>query len=255
MIFDSHCHLNDPQFKKDLEEVLSRAKSFGVEKILIPGYDLPSSIKAVELAEKYNLYASCGLHPHDAKKFTPATLKEIERLEKSSSKVVAIGEIGLDFYKNYSPQEVQKEVFTQFLQLAESLKKPVILHVRNAYKEVFDIIEDFSLVSVIFHCFSGGPQEAEIILQRENYYISFSGTITYKNDALIRVAKLVPPEKILIETDAPYLTPSLEKGRNEPAYVRHVLKKISDIKKIDYEELAKITYENTIKAFGISENS
>jgi len=108
---------------------------------------------------------------------------------------------------------------------------------------------------VIFHCFSGGPQEAEIILQRENYYISFSGTITYKNDALIRVAKLVPPEKILIETDAPYLTPSLEKGRNEPAYVRHVLKKISDIKKIDYEELAKITYENTIKAFGISENS
>ncbi len=175
----------------------------------------------------------------------------MERLIKSSSKVVAIGEIGLDFYKNYSPPDIQQEVFKQFLQFAEDYKKPVILHVRNAYKEVLDIIKDFHLVSVIFHCFSGNPQEAELILQEANYYISFSGTITYKNETLQKVAKIVPVEKILIETDAPYLTPSVEKGRNEPAYVRHVLKKISDLKKIDYNELAEITYNNTLKAFEI----
>lgn len=207
----------------------------------------------MEIAEKYNFYASCGLHPHDAKKFTTTTLREMERLIKSSSKVVAIGEIGLDFYKNYSPQDIQREVFKQFLQFAEEFKKPVILHVRDAYKEVLEIIKEFHLVSVVFHCFSGGPQEAEVILQEANYYISFSGTITYKNEALQKVAKIVPVEKILIETDAPYLTPSLEKGRNEPAYLRHVLKKISDLKKIDYEELAEITYNNTLKAFKIQE--
>ncbi|MEO0241689.1 MAG: TatD family hydrolase [candidate division WOR-3 bacterium] len=252
-IFDSHAHLNDPQFKKDLEEVIGRAREKGVEAILIPGYDLSSSIKSIEISESYSFYSSIGLHPHDAKKFTGNTLSEYERLLHRSNRVVAIGEIGLDFYKNYSPPDIQIKVFQEFLTLSAKHNLPVILHVRNAFDETFRILEDFekNLPAIIFHCFSGGPEEIVQLSSKPNYFISFSATITYKNTKLIKAAEILPLEKILVETDAPYLTPSTLKGRNEPAYVVEVVKKLSEIKKIDPGKLAEITYSNTIRAFRI----
>ncbi|HOK22473.1 MAG TPA: TatD family hydrolase [Candidatus Hydrothermia bacterium] len=256
-MYDSHCHLNDPQFNKDLNEVIERAKNVGVSQILIPGYDLPSSIKAIELAKKYNFYAACGLHPHDAKRSVPTTLREFDNLIKNHPDIVAIGEIGLDFLKNYSPPEVQIKVLHEFLQLAATYNKPVILHVRNAYREIYDILKDYEsdLPSIILHCFSGGPGEIASILEKENYYVSFSGSITYKNQNLVKAAKIVPESKILIETDAPYLTPSEQKGRNEPAFVLYVLKKISEIRKKTQEEMANIIYSNTLKALRISNSA
>ncbi len=215
---------------------------------MIPGYDLPSSVKALEIAEKYNLFASCGLHPHDAKKFTRELLREIEQIASSSKKVVAIGEIGLDFFKNYSPPDIQIKVFREFLELAKSLKKPVILHIRDAYKEVFDLLERHNLPSVILHCFSGTPEDAKYAVKR-GYYVSFSGTITYKNEKLIKSLEVMPMEKLLVETDAPYLTPSIEKGRNEPSYIVHTVNKIASILNTDPEEVAELTFQNTLNAF------
>ncbi len=252
-IFDSHCHLNDPQFKRDLESVIERARNCGVEQILIPGYDLPSSYKAVELAEKYGFFCSIGLHPHDAKRFTNTTIKEFERLLTGCNRIVAVGEIGLDFYKNYSPQEVQIKVFQEFLEFAAKFSRPVILHIRDAYKETFKIVEDFEkyLPAVILHCFSGGPDEIIHAVSKPNYYISFSGTVTYKNSRLHKALELTPLDRILVETDAPYLTPSEYKGRNEPAYINQVVKKIAEVKNKTPEEVAEITFSNTRKAFQI----
>ncbi len=237
--------------------MIIRARESGVTDILIPGFDLPSSIKAVEIARKYGFFASCGLHPHDAKKFGSGTIREFESLAKKEKCVVAIGEIGLDFYKNYSPREVQVSVFHEFLQLACNLKKPVILHVRNAYAEVFRILEDYNsdLPSVILHCFSGGPEEVEQIRYKDNFFISFSGTITYKNPGLIKAAKITPENKLLIETDAPYLTPSQERGRNEPSFVKHVLNKMALLRNKRPEEISELTFQNTHRAFKTKGNS
>jgi len=194
-----------------------------------------------------------GLHPHDAKKFGPGTLREFERLIKSSPKVVAIGEVGLDFYKNYSPRETQIEVFETFLHIAVQHCKPVILHVRDAYSETLEILEGFiqELPSVIFHCYSGGVEDAFKILSKPNTYISFSGTITYKSPKLAKVAELTPLDRILVETDAPYLTPSKEQGRNEPSYILHTVIKLSTIKQQDVTTIAHQTYNNTLRAFNL----
>ena len=247
-IYDSHAHLNDPQFKKDLEEVLFRAKQSGVERIFIPGYDIKSSSRAVELAKSLNFKASAGVHPHDAKNFNSETLKKLEQLV-SSPHITAIGEIGLDFYKMYSPKEAQIRVFRSQLEIAVKFRLPVILHVRDAFEDVFRILSEYNneLPGGIFHCFSGGSDEAEEVLKFKNFYISFAGSITYRNSKAKRAINTVPLDRMLVETDSPYLTPSKVKGRNEPAYIVYTLKVISKILNIPLQIVAEKTYNNAVK--------
>jgi len=247
-IYDSHAHLNDPQFKKDLEDVLSRARQNGVKRIFIPGYNIKSSSKAVELAKLLGFKASAGIHPHDAKDLNPEVLKKLQQIANSPH-VTAIGEIGLDFYKMYSPKEDQIRAFQIQLEMAIKFKLPVILHVRDAFEEIFKILSTYNneLPGGIFHCFSGGPEEAQEVLKFRNFYISFAGSITYRNSKSKKAINTVPLDRMLVETDSPYLTPSKAKGRNEPAYIVYILDTISKILNIPVGTVAEKTYNNAVK--------
>ncbi len=252
-LFDSHCHLNDPKFKKDLEEVIERAKENSVAHVIVVGYDLKSSRKAIELAHLYEdfIRAAVAIHPHDARTVTEESLKELKELAKDPF-VVAIGETGLDYYKNYSPKEDQIRVFIEHINIANELGKPVILHIRDAFEDAFKILEEHPVKEKgVFHCFSGGPEEAQRAVEIE-FYVSFSGTVTFNSKKLEEAALETPDEKILIETDAPYLTPVPKRGRrNEPAYVYFVAQKIAEIKGKSIEEIASTTFRNALDLFKI----
>jgi TatD DNase family protein len=255
-LFDTHAHLNDPAFDSDLLDVLERARLSGVRKILVVGYDLPSSIKAVELSRKFpnSIFASVGVHPHDADDFEKSMISELEDLAKDNG-VVAIGETGLDFYKLYSEKNSQREAFYAQLDLANRLQLPVILHVRKAFREVFDILKEIKPVKGgVFHCFSGGENEAKRALN-DGFHISFSGSITFGSEKLEKALKILPYDRILIETDAPYLSPHPMRGkRNEPSHLRYIAIKISQILDIDRNALALTTYRNALLLFGIPQS-
>lgn len=250
-LFDSHCHLNDEVYEDDLDEVIKRAEDEGVERIVVVGYDLDSSKKAIELSEKYDfIYASIGLHPHDSTELTSELLDAFRKLGKHE-KVVAVGETGLDYFKMYSPRDAQKEAFKEQIKLANELELPLILHIRKAFPDVFEILDEIKPEKgAVMHCFSGGRNEALYGISK-GFYISFSGSLTFSKK-LKEFVKDLPLDKILIETDAPYLTPHPYRGRrNEPRYIKYIAMELSYLLDRDIEEVAEITYRNASKFFAL----
>lgn len=255
MLFDSHAHIDSSKFDDDREMVINRAASNGVELIMNPGADLESSINAVKLSEEYDfIYAAVGVHPHDADTMDENMLEVIKSLALKD-KVKAIGEIGLDYFYDNSPRDIQKHWFKRQLELAKELKLPVIIHDRDANQDVFDILREVNSfeTGVLLHCYSGSAELARQYVKL-GAYISIAGPVTYKNARkTVEVVESIPLDRILIETDSPYLTPMPHRGkRNEPMYVRFVCEKIAQIKNLPYEEVEKATNENARRYFDIS---
>ncbi|ENQ3108320.1 TatD DNase family protein [Bacillus sp. 491mf] len=254
MLFDTHSHLNAEQFKEDLQEVIARMKEVGVSYTVVVGFDEVTIKKAIELAETYDfIYAAVGWHPVDAIDMTEEHLKWLEELA-AHPKVVALGEMGLDYHWDKSPKEVQKEVFRKQIRLARKVNLPIIIHNREATQDIVDILkeENASEVGGIMHCYSGGVEVAKQCVEM-NFLISLGGPVTFKNAKKPKeVAMEIPMEQLLIETDCPYLTPHPFRGkRNEPSYVKLVAEEIAKLKGLFYEEVAIKTTENAKKLFGI----
>lgn len=254
MLFDTHAHLNADQYKEDLIEVMERAKEAGVSNIVVVGFDTLTIKRAMELAEEHDfIYACVGWHPVDAIDMTDDDLKWIEELA-SHPKVVAIGEMGLDYHWDKSPHEVQKEVFRKQIRLAKKVKLPIVIHNRDATADIVEILREEGAAEVggIMHCFSGSVEIAKECLDM-NFYISLGGPVTFKNAKKPKeVALEIPLDKLLIETDCPYLTPHPYRGqRNEPSYVKLVAEQIAEIRGLTFEEIARATSDNAKKLFGI----
>ncbi|MGE7763535.1 TatD family hydrolase [Peribacillus sp. NPDC097895] len=255
MLFDTHVHLNAEQFNEDLEEVIERAKEAGVNNMVVVGFDRPTITKAMELIETYDfMYAAVGWHPVDAIDMTEEDLLWIEELS-NHPKVVAIGEMGLDYHWDKSPKDVQMEVFRKQIRLAKKVGLPIIIHNREATADIVNILkeEEASLVGGIMHCFSGSAETALECINM-NFYISLGGPVTFKNAKKPKeVAAAVPLDRLLIETDCPYLAPHPYRGkRNEPSYVKLVAEQIAEIKQLPIEVISQATTENAKKLFGIN---
>lgn len=251
-MIDSHAHLNDPRYDSILDDVIARAQAAGVEGIINIGYDLPSSRRAVELAQEYGwMYAVVGIHPHDADGVTPEIMVELEALAKEKG-VVAIGETGLDYYYDNSPRDIQRKVFRAQLDLARRLDLPVVIHSREATQDTLEIIKENPDNRYLLHCYSQSLESAKIYLDL-GCFISFAGPITFKNaDKLRKVAAAIPLERLLIETDCPYLAPVPHRGKtNEPAWVKFVAEKLAELHNISLEELIEITNNNTREFFNL----
>ena len=254
MLFDTHVHLNDKKYEEDLVDVINRAQHDGVSKMLVVGYDARTNRVAIELAEKYDfIYAAVGWHPVDAIYLTDELFAELEEQVKHP-RVVAIGECGLDYHWDTSPHNVQKEVFIRQIKLAQSIKKPLIIHTRESIADTLEILkeQDAKVVGGVMHCYSGSVETAYEFIKL-NFKISLAGPVTFTNGRKPQsVAKNIPLEELLIETDAPYLTPHPHRGkRNEPAYVSLVAKKIAEIKEVSYEEVCEQTMKNACGLFKI----
>jgi len=252
MLIDSHAHLDTKDFDKDRDEVIIRANKSGINNIITVGVDFKSSLSAIDIAHKYEgVYAAVGFHPHNARIASYEEMKMLIDRVVSDSKIVAWGEIGLDFFKNYSPREDQVKVFKQQLRIADELDIPVIIHDREAHEQVISILKDYKNRGVI-HCFSGDLDIAMRFIEL-GFYISIPGTVTYKKASKIRrVVSDVPLDYILIETDCPFLTPHQKKGqRNEPLFVKFTAQEIALIKGIDLDEVYKVTTNNAQRLFGI----
>lgn len=272
MFIDSHAHLNSKDYKADIDEVVKRAQDAGVEYIINPGTDFDSSRAAIELAEKYDLiYAAVGFHPHDAAKASDKLLEEIERISHHP-KVVAIGEIGLDYHYNYSPQEIQRKVFTKQIEIAQRRNLPIIVHMRESESDTLSIVKEevrksqnwrlnipknrYPSPKGVFHSFAGDAATAWKVIHL-GFYISIPGVITFKpktnlKSKLVEVAENVSIEHILLETDSPFLTPVPHRGkRNEPAYVKYVAEKVAEIQKLSVEDICRASNLGVYKLFGI----
>lgn len=255
MLFDTHVHLNAEQFNEDLEEVIERAKEAGVNNMVVVGFDRPTITRAMELIETYDfMYAAVGWHPVDAIDMTEEDLLWIEELS-NHPKVVAIGEMGLDYHWDKSPKDVQMEVFRKQIRLAKKVGLPIIIHNREATADIVNILkeEEASSVGGIMHCFSGSAETALECINM-NFYISLGGPVTFKNAKKPKeVAAAVPLDRLLIETDCPYLAPHPYRGkRNEPSYVKLVAEQIAEVKQLTIEEVSQATTENAKKLFGIN---
>lgn len=251
MLIDTHAHLQD---YADLKTILNRAADKGVEKIICIGYDLESSLTAAKLARQHKeVYAVVGIHPHSATDLNEKVLTQLFQLGREE-KVLAIGEIGLDYYRNLSPQEDQQKAFVAQLGLARELKKPVVIHDRDAHQEVLDTLkkEKGGINGGIMHCYSGHLPLA-VELMKIGFYISFAGPVTYKNAKKTQeVAAKIPLDRILVETDCPYLTPEPLRGKqNEPANVLYVAEKIAQLRQKSLDEIAYQTTLNAHKVFRI----
>lgn len=242
-IVDTHCHLDNERFSEDLVEILQIIEE-KLEFCVNIGCDLKTSLKSIELAEKNkNVYATVGVHPIDIEKFNEEIEREFEKLA-SNKKVVAIGEIGLDYYHMSAPKEIQILGFEKQLQLAEKIGKPVVIHSRDAISDTVEILNRYKNITGVIHCYSGSVEVAKSMIDR--FYIGISGTITFKNaKKLVEVVKEIPLERLVIETDSPYLTPEPFRGkRNQPTYVEYVAQKIAEIKGIDVEKVIEVTTKN-----------
>jgi len=245
-LIDTHAHLQWPVFKNDREQVIERAFSGGLAAIINIGYDLNASHEAVQIANNHkNVYAVVGIHPHNAKTIRTDVLASLRELARAP-KVVAIGEIGLDYYRDLSPRQQQTEAFEEQLQLAKELQLPVVIHDREAHADVLQMMRKFGKeISGVLHCFSGSIEMAEEAIKL-GYMISIAGPVTFPNARrLHQVVEHLPTESIVLETDCPWLTPQSKRGkRNEPAFVVETAHKVADLKGIEVTELAEITSRN-----------
>lgn len=253
MLADSHAHIDDERFDADRDEVVARALAAGVSLIVNIGADMASSARSVALAEKYpGIYAAVGMHPHDSQDMKETDYRQLEQWA-NHPKVVAIGEIGLDYHYDLSPRPVQKEVFLRQLDVARKTGKPFIIHEREAHADMLDIIRYAARgLNGVFHCFSGSVETAREYLKM-GFYISVAGPVTFPKSVKTKeVAKAVPLDRLLVETDSPYLTPQPFRGkRNEPAYVRLVAEEIANLRDISLAELAEATTANVRRLFNI----
>lgn len=251
-LFDSHLHLDDEVFAADLDAVVNRARSAGVVGFVTIGTSLSSSRAALALAERYtDVHAAVAIHPHDAADATTDTMELLTMLARHP-RVVAIGETGLDYYRNFAPREVQQQAFRDHLALARSLNLPVIIHTREASADVMSILSEMPPKCVIMHCFSGALEMAKTCLDR-GYFLGLGGPVTYRNARrALDVARFVPPDRLLLETDAPYLPPEPHRGkRNEPAYLPLMAWAIADVRGVSAGTVAELTTANARQAFGL----
>ena len=250
-LIDAHAHLIDEKFEGEVEKIINNAQEAGVTKIINIGYNKETSQKAIELAEKYDfIYATIGLHPEELE--TERDITFIKEMSKNK-KVVAIGEVGLDYHYEGFDKNLQKEIFVNQIKLANELKLPVVIHSRDADMEMLEILKNNKIENgFVMHCFSSSVEVLKELLKLDAY-ISLAGPVTFKNArSLIDVAKLIPIEKIMVETDCPYMAPEPYRGkRNEPALVVNTAKKISEIREMNFEEFAQITVENTKRFYKI----
>ena len=249
-LIDSHAHLDNEQFNEDREDVLNRIKE-NLDFAVNIGYNLASSKKSVEFAKNYDfIYAVVGVHPDDIGEYSDEVEKELEKLAQED-KVLAIGEIGLDYHWMTFPKEQQQEVFRKQMKLAQRVGKPVAIHSREAMEDTLKILKEFPDVKGIFHCYPGSVETARKVI--DNYYLGIGGVLTFKNaKKLVEVVENIPLDKLIIETDCPYMAPTPHRGkRNEPIYVEYVARKIAEIKGISYEEVVEVTNKNTRKAYGM----
>ena len=255
--FDSHAHLDDDKFKEDREEIIEKIYKDGIEKFVSAGYSLEGSKKAIELSKKYEfIYATCGISPNDISQTEEELwkmLEEIKHLAKQNKKVVAIGEIGLDYYWNTENKELQKKAFIEQIKIANELELPIVIHTREAVMDTLEILKQNEVYKKgVFHCC---PLNRELIKEglKLGFYISFAGPVTFKNSKNANeVIGMVPADKILIETDSPYLSPEPLRGRrNDPRNVKFIARKVADVKELTLEEVANITYQNAKKIFNI----
>ena len=254
MLIDTHVHLNADHYDEDLDEVIERAREAGVSHFVVIGFDNKTIDRTMELIDKYeDVYGVIGWHPVDAVDCRDEDLARIEKLS-SHPKIVGIGETGLDYHWDKSPKHIQKEIFKAQIALAKRVNLPLIIHNREATGDVVEILEDEGAGEVggIMHAFSGSPEIADRVL-KIGFMISLGGPVTFKNAKQPKeVAKYVPLDKLLIETDAPFLTPHPHRGkRNEPAYVKLVAEEIAKLRDISYEEVAKATSDNALKIYNI----
>jgi TatD DNase family protein len=252
MLIDTHVHLNNADLAADLPGVLSRAQAAGIERFVVVGWDIASSARAVSLAEgDPRIFAVVGVHPHDAEHWDSSAADQLRRWA-DSPRVVAIGEIGLDFYRDLSPRPAQFAAFRAQIALAAEVSLPVVIHCRDAYEETLEILEaEAASTPVILHCFLGTMAHAERLWKR-NWYLGVDGPITFKaNDALREIIRSAPAESLLLETDAPYLSPVPFRGKfpNEPARLLSVARQVAEVRGQDIESLACLTTENAARAF------
>lgn len=252
MYFDTHTHLDDEKFDQDRELVIENLKKEGVSLAVNVGADLMSSKNSIALAERYDfIYAAVGVHPNEVGEMQDKDLETLAKMAEHE-KVVAIGEIGLDYHYDEPERDVQKVWFEKQLQLAQALDMPFIIHDRDAHQDTMEMIKKVGYFNGVMHCFSGSCEMAKIMLDL-GFYISIAGQVTFKNAPKVRdVAKMIPIDRLLIETDSPYLTPEPHRGeRNNSANVRFTCAKIAELKGFSAEELAKMTLENGKKFYGI----
>ena len=255
MLIDSHCHLEMPDFQRDLEQVLQRAKDAGVGYIFTIGTEEKDWRKAVEIAEaQASVYAILGIHPHNAKEIGDQTYATLRAL-CTHRKVKACGEMGLDFFRNFSPRDVQLRRFREQINLAKEMGLPIVVHDREAHRETLEVLksEDAATCGGIVHCFSGDYEMARKCIDL-GFYISLPGSLTYRNaDRFREIVKRLPLGSLLIETDAPFLTPVPLRGRrNEPSYVRYTAEKLAEIKKVSFEKIAEMTTANASRIYRLS---
>ena len=251
MIVDTHCHLYFEELNKDLDGVLSRANELGVNTFICVGTNINDSQESLNLAQKYkNIYATAGIHPHDSKDAAEDDLQELRKL-LDNEKIVAVGEMGLDYFRNISNSDTQKIVFKDQLKLAEETNKPIVFHNRDADEDIINILSDFPNVIGVAHCFSSSYETA-IKLIEMGFYISFSGNLTFKNSHLPEVAKKLPLDRLLVETDSPFLSPVPFRGKtNEPGRTRYVVEKLAEIFDSDIDQIASITTANAKNLFNL----
>ena len=254
-MIDSHCHLYIKNSPEQQHLLIKEAVADGISKIINIGIDIETSKLSVDLAEKYDsLYCTVGIHPHDANKLNPHSIEKLRQLA-AHKKVVAIGETGLDFYRNLSPKALQYEAFEKQLELAIEFKKPIVIHSRESLKETIEVVEKFAadLIGGVFHCFPGDADDAERVIEL-GFAVSFGGVITFKNAAMAEAASQVPLDKIILETDSPYLTPVPFRGKpNRPAYVKYVYEKLAELRELPAAEIEKTIDRNCIKLFKLEE--
>jgi TatD DNase family protein len=251
-MIDTHCHLDMREFDADRDAVIRRAREAGFEALITVGSDLEGTIRAMKIAEEYDfVYAAIGIHPHDAKDFTEEIYSDLLEWSKKE-KVVAIGETGLDYHYDHSPREVQQEVFRQHLRLARESGLPVIIHTREAKEDTIRILKESGVNNGVFHCFSGDAGMAEEAMEM-GFYISLAGPVTFKKAAQLKeIARIIPDDYLLTETDAPYLSPEPLRGkRNEPAYMEHTLRHLAALRGISPDDAARITALNAKRLFRI----
>lgn len=256
-LFDSHCHLNDEKYNEDRKELIENLRKQGVKRLVTAGYSIESSKEAIKLSKEYDfIYATIGISPNDV----PKTLEDLDKdlnsikdLYKEGEKIVAVGEIGLDYYWNTENKEIQKEAFKRQIELANNLNLPIQIHTREAIADTLEILKNNKVNKKgIFHCC---PFNRELVKEglKLGFYISFAGPTTFKNSKnAAEIIKMVPDDKMLVETDSPYLSPEPFRGkRNDPSRVQYIIKKIAEVKEKSFEEIEKMVYENANTIFNL----